>query len=61
IEENFKIEEVEVKNISNDGKSKEITAIGNDLVSLTSKAYTYQIIADDKLQIKVQKYLEVNP
>ena len=61
IEENFKIEEAEVKNISNDGKSKEITVIGDDLISLTSKAYTYQINADDNLQIKSQKYLEVNP
>ncbi len=61
IEENFDIKEVDIKNISNDGKSKEITVIGIDLISLTSKAYTYQINTDDTLQIKTQKYPEVNP
>lgn len=60
IEENFDIEEAEIKNIGNDGKSTEITVIGADLISLTSKAYTYQINADDTLQIEAQKYPEVN-
>lgn len=60
IEENFDIEEAEIKNISSDGKSKEITVIGTDLISLTSKVYTYQINADDTLQIEAQKYPEVN-
>lgn len=61
IEENFDIKGVEIKDTSSDGESKEITVIGNDLISLTSKAYTYQINADDNLQIKAQKYPEVNP
>lgn len=60
IEENFDIEEADIKNIGNDGKSTEITVIGTDLISLTSKAYTYQTNADDTLQIKAQKYPEVN-
>lgn len=50
IEENFAIEEADIKNIGNDGKSTEITVIGTDLISLTSKTYTYQINADDTLQ-----------
>lgn len=61
IEENFDIEKAEIRNISDDdSNSKEITVIGTDLISLRPKVYTYQINADDTLQIKAQKYPEVN-